>query len=251
MKKPWRTLIIDDERPARQRLVRLLNDFTSCFLLCGEAASGDEALDMIEKMKPDIIFLDIQMPGKNVFSMLSELQHQPFVIFCTAFDQYALEAFNTYSVDYLVKPVERERLELTVQKIEKIEKNNNREWYENIGQLRIQSPPVTSITHKSGNKIIPVKIEEIIYFMANDKVVNFYTIQNDIFVTDQTLTMLSQRLIPDFLRISKSLVINRNHIREIHKHFKGRYVFIMNDKLRTRLMSGSLYSSIIKETFEL
>lgn len=251
MNKPWRTLIIDDEKPARQRLARLLTDFASYFLLCGEATSGDEALDMIEKTKPDLIFLDIQMPGKNVFTMLAELNHQPFVIFCTAYDQYALEAFNTHSVDYLVKPVERERLKLTLQKIEKIELGQHQEWYKNIKKIQIQQPPVTSIAHKSGNKIIPVKVEEIVYFIANEKYVNFYTVQNEEFLTDQTLTTLSQRLVPDFLRISKSLIINRNYVQEIHKHFKGRYIFIMNDKLRTRLMSGSLYSPTIKEIFDI
>ena len=86
MKQPWSTLIIDDEKLARERLKRLLSSYQNQFKLCGEAENGDEAMEMIEKAKPDIIFLDIQMPGKNVFSMLAELHHKPFVIFCTAYD---------------------------------------------------------------------------------------------------------------------------------------------------------------------
>lgn len=251
MKKPWNTLIIDDEKLARQRLKRLLGDHKNDFYISGEAANGDEAFEMIENIKPDIIFLDIQMPGKNVFSMLSELRHKPFVIFCTAYDSYALEAFNTYSVDYLLKPVESERLQQTIQKIEKISNSNNTDLYENIKQINFHTPAITSIAHKSGNKIIPVKLEEIVYFAANEKYVNFYNQSGDTFITDQTLLLLSQKLQPDFLRISKSLLISRNFVKEIHKHFKGKLVFIMNDKTQTRLISGGMYHSVIKESFGL
>ncbi|HNW98241.1 MAG TPA: LytTR family DNA-binding domain-containing protein [Bacteroidales bacterium] len=251
MKKPWKTLIIDDEKPARQRMMRLLNDYQNQFNVCGEAVNGDEAFEKIEKEKPDIIFLDIQMPGKNVFTMLADLEHKPFVIFCTAYDQYALEAFNTYSVDYLLKPVESERLQLTIQKIEKISNGNNNELYENIKQINLKTPLVTSIAHKLGNKIIPVKIEDIIYFIANEKYVNFYNQNNETFITDQTLSHLSQKLQKDFLRISKSILINRDHVKEIHKYFKGKFVFIMNDKAQTKLVSGRMYYSEIKQMFEI
>lgn len=251
MKQPWSTIIIDDEKLARERLKRLLNDYKNQFKLCGEAENGDEAMEIIEKAKPDIIFLDIQMPGKNVFSMLTELQHKPFVIFCTAYDQYALEAFNTYSVDYLLKPVESDRLQLTIQKIEKISNGNNENLYENIKQINFKTPVITTIAHKLGNKIIPVKLEEIVYFFANEKYVNFYNQNGETFITDQTLLLLSQKLQTDFLRVSKSLLINRNYVKEMHKYFKGKYVFIMNDKAQTKLVSGGMYSSVIKDFFDL
>lgn len=251
MKKPWSTLIIDDEKLARQRMKRLMGNYSNYFNIIGEAVNGDEAFEMIEKLKPDIIFLDIQMPGKNVFSMLSELHHKPFVIFCTAYDSYALEAFNTYSVDYLLKPVETNRLQLTIQKIEKISNGNNAELYENIKQINIQAPSVTTIAHKLGNKIIPVKLEEIVYFIANEKYVNFYNQQGNEFITDQTLTLLSQKLQTDFLRISKSLLINRNFVKEMHKYFKGKFVFIMNDIAQTKLISGGMYYAAIKNSFEI
>jgi len=251
MRKPWRALIIDDEKLARQRLKRLLGDYKNHFKIIGEAANGDEAFEMTEKLKPDIIFLDIQMPGKNVFSLLTELQHKPFVIFCTAYDSYALEAFNTYSVDYLLKPVENDRLQLTIQKIEKISNGNNDGLYENIKQLNFQTPSITTIAHKLGNKIIPVKLEEIVYFIASDKYVNFFNQNGETYITDQTLMLLSQKLQADFLRISKSLLINRNYVKEIHKYFKGKFVFIMNDKAQTKLISGGMYYSIIKDFFDL
>jgi two-component system, LytTR family, response regulator len=251
MKIPWNTLLIDDEKLARQRLTQLLAGFKEHFTIKGEASDGDEAMEMIEKIKPDVIFLDIQMPGKNVFTMLAELNHKPFVIFCTAYDSYALEAFNTYSVDYLLKPVESERLQLTIQKIEKINNENNDDLYENIKRLSVKSPSITSITHKLGNKIIPVKVEEIVYFLASEKYVNFYNQNGDTFITDQTLTLLSQKLQPDFLRVSKSLLINRNFVKELNRYFKGKYIFVMNDKAQTKLVSGRIYHAEIKKFFDL
>src|SRR3989339_671982 len=101
-----KTLIIDDEKLARERLKRLLSKYDNVFQIIGEASNGDDAEKLIEELKPDIIFLDIEMPGKNVFQMLADIKHKPFVIFCTAYDKYALDAFNTYSIDYLLKPVE-------------------------------------------------------------------------------------------------------------------------------------------------
>ena len=251
MKQPWRTLIIDDEKLARERLKRLLVEYKTYFEIMGEAANGDEATEMIEQLKPDIVFLDIQMPGKNVFTMLTELNHKPFIIFCTAFDHYALEAFNTYSVDYLLKPVEIERLELTIRKIEKITNTNNAALYKNIDKLNVHNPKPTSIAHKVGNKIIPVKLEDIVYFIASDKYVNFYNQNGETFITDQTLLLLSQKLKDDFLRISKSVLINRSYVKEIHKYFKGKYVFLMNDLHQTKHISGAMYNADIKDFFEL
>ncbi len=251
MKQPWRTLIIDDEKLARERLKRLLGDFKTYFDVVGEATNGDEAFEMIEQIKPDIIFLDIQMPGKNVFSMLAEIKHKPFVIFCTAFDHYALEAFNTYSVDYLLKPVETDRLNLTIRKIEKITNTNNEELYKNIDKISVHTPKPTSIAHKVGNKIIPVKLEEIVYFVASEKYVNFYNQNGEKYITDQNLQLLTKKLKEDFLRISKSVLINRHYVKEIHKYFKGKYMFIMNDIHQTKHISGGIYNGDIKEFFEL
>ena len=150
-----------------------------------------------------------------------------------------------------MKPVESDRLDLTIQKIEKISNGNNNDLYENIKQINFKTPVITTIAHKLGNKIIPVKLEEIVYFFANEKYVNFYNQSGETFITDQTLLLLSQKLQTDFLRISKSLLINRNFVKEMHKYFKGKYVFIMNDKAQTKLVSGGMYSSVIKDFFDL
>lgn len=250
MKIARTTLIIDDEPLARERLKRLLSGYDDIFNIVGEADNGDDAALAIEHKKPEIIFLDIQMPGKNVFEMLKELQHKPMVIFCTAYDEYALQAFNTYALDYLLKPVEKERLQLTIEKLG-MNLNLHHEVYNHLQHLNINTAPPSSIAHKCGNKIIPVKLEHIVYFVASDKYVNFYNVEGTEYITDQSLVSLGQKLPADFLRISRSLIINRNFVKELHKQFKGKFVFVMDDKQRTRLISGGNFHDDITHCFEL
>ncbi len=250
MKAGRTTLIIDDEKLARERMGRLLAEYPEEFSIIGEAENGDEAFLKIEQSKPEIIFLDIQMPGKNVFELLTELHHKPLVVFCTAYDQYALDAFNTYALDYLLKPVEKNRLQLTVEKLS-MNRSRFQNVYQHLQNINIKTPPPSSIAHKCGNKIIPVKLEHIVYFMANDKYVNFYNVEGAEFLTDQSLVALCQKLPADFLRISRSLIINRNYVKELHKQFKGKFVLVMNDTGRTRLLSGGNFHSDITACFEL
>lgn len=251
MKTLRKTLIVDDEKPARERLKRLLKAYGSFFDVVGEATDSVEAAEKIEILTPDIVFLDIQMPGPSVFEMLATLQHKPVVVFCTAYDSYALEAFGTFSIDYLLKPVEAERLDLTVSKLEKFESGHNEAWFKNLESFRVQVPEPVSIAHKLGNKIIPVKLEEVIYFEASEKYVNFFNSAGDSYMTDQTLASLSLKLPKNFIRISKSHLINRNHVLEIQKYFRGRFVFMMDDKKRSKIISGQVYSDDIRKVFDI
>lgn len=117
------TLIIDDEPPARARLQKLLEHFSETFRVVDEAKNGIEAVEKINQLQPDVIFLDIEMPGLNGFELLERLDKIPIVIFCTAFDQYSLKAFETNSIDYLLKPVRLERLQQTVEKLSSFKNN--------------------------------------------------------------------------------------------------------------------------------
>ena len=110
MNKVYKTLVIDDEPPARQRLLKLLENFTDTFEVIGVAKNGWIAKEKIEALKPDLIFLDIEMPELTGFEVLESLTYIPIVIFSTAYDQYSLKAFETNSIDYLLKPVRLERL---------------------------------------------------------------------------------------------------------------------------------------------
>src|SRR3972149_6713322 len=111
-----KALIIDDERLARTELKRLLSPFKEIKIV-GEAINADDALEKIQELKPDMLFLDIQMPGKSGFDMLEELDSVPTVIFTTAYDEYALKAFEYNALDYLLKPIEPKRLEETINKL--------------------------------------------------------------------------------------------------------------------------------------
>ncbi len=247
----WKTLIVDDEKPARERLRRLLGKYDDRFEIVDEAADSFDAGKKIEMLMPELVFLDIQMPGPNVFEMLTGLDHKPAIVFCTAYDSYAMEAFNTFSVDYLLKPVEKDRLDMTLQKLERLNSSALPELYRTIENMVIQKPVPVTITHKLGNKIIPVKLEEVVYFEANDKYVNFFNTAGTTYFTDQTLTLLSQKLPEKFIRISKSEIVNSDCILEIQKYFRGRFVFVMNDKARTKLISGQVYGDEIRKRFEI
>lgn len=108
-------LIIDDEKLARELLREFLESFPEIEII-GECSKGTEAVEQIDKLKPDLIFLDVQMPGMNGFDVLDEIEHEPYVIFSTAYDQYAIKAFERNAVDYLLKPLDQERFKLAVER---------------------------------------------------------------------------------------------------------------------------------------
>jgi two-component system, LytTR family, response regulator len=253
MNTPWRTLIIDDEPLARERLNSLLSSCKKSFEVIGYAADGDQAQLMIESLKPAIIFLDVQMPGKNVFKVLSEIQHKPFVVFCTAYDHYSLQAFDSLSIDYLIKPIEEEHLDRVIGKMKNItEQLSNlslRSVVDAIEKLESKKTP-TSIPHKVGDKTILVKLEKVIFFEAEDKYVRFYNAEGTKYLSDQSLKTLGEKLPDYFIRISKSVILNRNYVIEVHKHFRGRVVFVMEDTKHSRLISGASYSGEIRQSFE-
>ncbi|WMI66937.1 LytTR family DNA-binding domain-containing protein [Aestuariibaculum sp. YM273] len=248
--KQYRTLIIDDEPPARQRLKELLGDFSETFQVVDEACNGEEGIGKIQRLKPDIIFLDIQMPEMNGFEMLQNLQEIPIVVFCTAFDEYALQAFATNSLDYLLKPVRRERLQQTIDKLSFFRQGEQTEQILNLlkgfNGVRTKERQLTSITVKIGKKISFVKLEEIAYFKSTDKYVSIFTVLGEEHITDQSLVTLDAQLPNMFLRIHRSLIINTNMVFEVFTHFNSCYKITMNDKYKTVLKSGRSYQPQIK-----
>ena len=186
--------------------------------------------------------------------MLSEIQHKPFVVFCTAFDHYALDAFNSNSVDYLIKPVEEERLRTTVEKLEKItERSSDASLHSVLEAIKKMEPRLTptSIPHKIGDKTVMVKLEQVVFFQAEDKYINFYNAEGKKFMTDQSLKILEEKLPLNFVRVSKSVILNRDFVNEVHRYFRGKVVFVMFDINKTKITSGSAYAEIIKQTFDL
>jgi two-component system LytT family response regulator len=249
----YTTLIIDDEQIARNRLRRLLHDFDDIFEIVGEAKNGDEGLVMIQNLKPDLIFLDIQMPGKTGFEMLQQLTVFPIVIFCTAYEEFALKAFTTVAVDYLVKPVEKERLELTVHKLKQLKQVNQYPQLNALLELIHQQTEIKqlhSIPHKIGDRVILVKPEKITYFLANEKYVEFFTRDGKKHNTELSLKKLEERLPDNFKRVHRSVIVNTDYIKEFRKYFRGKYILIIDDIASTKIETGRFYSDEIRYLVE-
>lgn len=249
----YRTILIDDEPLALSRLKRLLSKFEDTFEIISEANNGKEGLSQINELKPDLIFLDIEMPGLNGFQLLEQLDHTPLVIFCTAYDQYAIKAFEENSVDYLLKPVEKERLDKTVQKIKQLKHSEG--ISSNLLQtLMSQLSPkkeINAITVKSGDKILFIQLSEISHFQADDKYVFLNTKDGKQYLTNQTITALEEKLPSDFIRISRSNIVFTQMIKSMEKSFNGKFVLHLNDQKNTKLESGSSYADNLKRLMEL
>lgn len=251
--KAYTTLIIDDEQLARERLKKQLASFQETFTIVGEAKNGNEAEELITKLQPDIIFLDIEMPGQTGFELLSKLTTIPMVIFCTAYEEYSLKAFNTNSIDYLVKPVKLERLKKTVEKISLLKNNlSSSKLLEVIQEIseRKEVKRMTSITIKKSDKIIFVKLEDVSYFEAEEKYVLVHT-DNGKEIIEQSLSKLESKLPSNFIRVHRSYIINTNYIKDFQKYFNSRYQITLKDKQRSTIVSGRSYNEKLKAWMEI
>ncbi|MCH7774378.1 MAG: response regulator, partial [Bacteroidetes bacterium] len=182
-----KALIIDDERLARTELKRLLTPFKEINVV-GEAVNADDALEKIQELKPDLLFLDIQMPGKTGFEMLEELDSVPTVIFVTAYDEYAIKAFDYNALDYLLKPIEPNRLEETVNKL--IEKKRKKTISELDKNTLTEGDQVFV---KDGEKCWFVKLENVRLFESEGNYVRIYFGENKPLIL-RTLNYLDERL---------------------------------------------------------
>lgn len=250
MPKIWSALIIDDEAVARQRLKRLL-DAHDTIELIGEAANGAEALLKIESLKPDLLFLDIEMPVHNGFEVLKRLSSQPKVIFTTAYDQYAVKAFDAESVDYLLKPIEKERLAKAVKRLQLVQPEAYTLPVEQLMKQLYSKKEIKSLTVKLGDRILLIKLTELAFLDAEDKYVFLNTVDAKRHLTEFTLSGLEQKLPDNFIRISRSLIINTELIKEIRKSFNGTFTFTMADLESHKLSSGRSYGPALKERLDI
>jgi len=242
------TLIIDDESAARRILRSMLGKHLASVNIIGEAVNGIEAVQIINEDKPDLVFLDIQMPGYTGFEVLQKITHQPNIIFTTAYEEYALKAFETFSVDYLLKPFRQERLDMSIGKLVSFGRKteppgeNLKNFLRQFTEKKPAAFPV-----KIGDRILLFGYDVISHFEADDKYVALHTVDGKKYLTDHTLTNLLQKLPSNFIRVQKSFIINKDKINEIYKHFNGRFVIMMADKMQSRIVSGLTFYESIKE----
>ncbi len=254
MSQLFKAIVIDDEPAARRLMRNLLADYSSIIEVIGEAGNGREAITKIEGMKPDLIFLDIQMPDLTGFEVIEKLTHKPNIIFTTAYEQYAIKAFETFSIDYLLKPIKEERLQQSIEKLKKFGSSESAIDVSGLQQIieQLKTPQkATALPIRNGDRIILLRYEKIAFFEAQDKYVMVFTDDGQKHLTDQSLTALSEKLPSQFHRVHKSYIINKERIREMHRHFNSRYLFIMEDKAGTRITSGRTYHDAIRSEFGL
>jgi|TARA_B110000261_G_C12985894_1_gene318337 two-component system LytT family response regulator len=215
-----RALIVDDERLARNELLRLLEKFPEIEVV-GEAANGNEAIEKIEDLSPDLVFLDIQMPGMTGFEVLEHLHVVPNIIFITAYDEYALKAFEVNALDYVLKPIELNRLEKAIGKV-LVETN------ETIKEDKLSLE--SQIFIKDGEKCWFVKLEKVRMFESEGNYVRLYFDSSRPMIL-KSLNNLEKRLSEqEFFRISRKYIINLNWIDKVEAWFNG--------GLRVTLKSG-------------
>ena len=254
MSQLYKTILIDDEPAARRLMKNLLQEHADVIHIVDEAGNGAEAIEKIEALKPDLIFLDIQMPDLTGFEVIEKLHHKPNIIFTTAYEQYAIRAFETFSIDYLLKPIREERLQQSISKLKQFGKSESPIDVSGLQQIiqQFKAPQkATALPIKTGDRIILLRYENISYLEAQDKYVFVYTNDGQKHLTDQSLTVLSEKLPGQFHRVHKSYIINKDRVREMHRHFNSRYLFIMEDKAGTRITSGRTYHDTIRSEFGL
>lgn len=242
-----RVIIIEDEKPARELIKAYLKDYDNLELI-EECEDGFCGVKAINNNKPDLVFLDIQMPKLSGFEVLELIDEMPEVIFTTAFDQYAIKAFDLSAVDYLMKPFSRQRFKEALNKVF-IRHDQNKKPENNISKLtesiKETGETLERMFIKTGNKIDKVDVNDIIQIIAQDDYVDVIT-ANKKYLKKETMNYLEKALPSKmFSRVHRSHIININHINKIEKYGKESYAVILKDG-----SSANVSKSRIKELKE-
>lgn len=227
-------IIIDDENPAR-KLINIFLEKKGNMEVVAEASNGFEAVKLIDEHKPDLIFLDIQMPKLNGFEVLELIHHKPKVIFTTAYDQYALKAFEENAVDYLLKPFTYDRISKSLDRIFNSEITDSKKEV-----VEIASPELKRIVVKEGNSIQVITFPEIRSIQANDDYVIIKTEKGE-FIKNQTMNHYGKTL-PDsiFIRVHRSSIINITFLKRLIHIAKESYEIELTDGERIKVSKSNL-----------
>lgn len=240
-----RTLIVDDEPLARERIRTLLADELDVEII-GECANGREAIGAIQRDKPDLLFLDVQMPELDGFGVLQMIgaENVPAIIFVTAYDQYALRAFEVHALDYLLKPFDRERFQKALQRarlqIQQANDGNlNQRLLALLENLQPERKWLERLVIKSGGRVFFLKVEEIDWIEAAGNYVRLHA-GRESHLLRETIKNLETQLDPKkFLRLNRSTIVRIDRIKELQPWFNGEYAVILHDG--TRLTSSRGY----------
>jgi DNA-binding LytR/AlgR family response regulator len=232
-----RTLVADDEESARARLIRMLSEYPEIQVI-GEAKDGLDAVTKIEELQPDLLFLDIEMPGLTGFGVLRSVQRNvtlPLVIFVTGYDQHALEAFDSNALAYLLKPVATERLAQALERAIKLtDKDRERERVMSVA--RDLPRPLRQVVCRRGDRLMLLRPEEIFWFQIEEGIVRAHTATEKFWVNYQLGELEASLPEEMFFRARRESLVNLTRIKEIRPYFKSAFLLIMTDAASTEIV---------------
>lgn len=249
------TLLLDDESLAINRLERLLVE-DGRLRVVGTCSDPVEAIGLIDTLRPDVLFLDIQMPQLDGFAVLQRLRHQPLVIFVTAYDAYALQAYEVNSIGYLLKPVEAAKLRRAIDKLERM--HSGKEAAPDLERLVLQlTQRMTAaveapryperISSRMGEKLEWIDLSRVTHFYAEEKL-TYAATETKNYIVDLSITELEERLDPQrFARIHRSTVVNLSFVTELYNYFGGKLVMRLKDAKKTELTVAKERAKELKE----
>jgi two-component system response regulator LytT len=258
---PINTIIVDDEKPAREELAFLLKAFPEISLI-GQGKNGLEAVSLIKEHNPDLVFLDVQMPGLDGFGVLQKLVERklkvPHVVFATAFDHYAVQAFDVNAVDYVLKPFDKARLSKAISKAKK-EIEAHTSTTERLEQLvsQLSAPKASSnqpskILVRSQQRMLLVDAEDLIFASIEGGLISVTAKDLEGSSNYRTLEELHATLDSDsFWRPHRSYLVNIHHIREVVPWFKSSFMLKMNDKKSSEIPVSRQQTKRLRELFKL
>jgi two-component system, LytTR family, response regulator len=250
-----KSLIIDDEPPARARLSRMLAAHSSVVGVIGEARDGLEALEKISGLRPDLVFLDVEMPGLNGFQVLQSLPEDvalPLVVFTTGYDQHALAAFEANALAYLLKPVEDERLAQVVDRawrIHSFEAQRGAVRRTLSSFIQNAPAPLQQVVGRKRDRFSLLSPEEIIFFRADGGMVRAYTATEGYWVNYQ-LNYLDAGLPEEmFFRAHRSAIVNLTKVKEMRSYSKSSFLLLMSDQEQTEIKVSERQAALLRRRF--
>jgi two-component system, LytTR family, response regulator len=252
---PLRALIADDEISARSRLRKLLDPFAS-IVIEADADDGVAALEAIQRYRPDVVFLDVQMPGLNGFEVIQALppEELPLIVFVTAYDEYALAAFEANAVAYLLKPVAPARLEAVVQRLEKIAGAPDEVSQEaSRAQIvaRSRAMPLHHVLAIQRERFVLIPPSDVCFFRVEDGITKVKT-PTALYRTNYAIGDLESRLpSPPFFRAHRSIIANLNMVATISPLFKGALLLTMKDDQASEIQVSERQTKLVRELLQL
>lgn len=247
-----KTLIVDDERLMRERLRSLLTQCWPELIICGEAENGEKALALFSEFQPELVFLDIRMPGISGIEVARELSGRCHIVFASAYDQYAIEAFHQGAVDYLLKPVEEERLAVTVARLKDRIDTPPNAVDELLTKLSERFAPGSAkqnmrwIKATVGAHLRMISVDEVVYFQAEDKYTRVFTNNAEALIKKPIKELAAELDSERFWQVHRATIVRADEINHISRDLRGRMLINLKSRPEKLEVSRS-YTNLFKQ----